>query len=73
MGLLYSLKAVHIPIFIDGVALAKQGDKALGSVCPFVSLCALSALPNAERVTTQNLHQRRVFTSLSCGLCVCNQ
>ena len=39
------LKAVHTPIFIDGVA--KQGDKSFGSV--LLSVCALSALPNAEK------------------------
>ena len=42
------------------VALAKQGDKALGSIrpsiCPCVSLCALSALPFALLVDLGNDH-----------------
>ena len=61
MGYPRKCQGVFSPLFsLNGVALAKQGDKALGSVrpsiCPYVSLCALSALPFALLVDLGNDH-----------------
>ena len=45
-------KLPNILIIIDPEALAKQGDNALGSVCPLVRLCVcLSALSRLKCLT----------------------
>ncbi len=65
---------MHTPIFIDGVALAKQGDKALRSirpsVCPFVNLCALSAWPNAEKSNNPKSAAKKSHYQSSVFVCV---
>ena len=61
--------SILIPIFIDRIALAKQGDNRIGSVRPSVCLSVCpSVRPSVNALTAEPFYQSMVFC-----LCVCNQ
>ncbi len=67
----------NLKIVIDRVALAEQGDNALGSICPCVcpSACTLTAKPFDLRLNFAECskEQQLLLPVYGVGLCVCNQ